>query len=515
MALLDLPVEILDEIIDLTLPSGIEAFALCCKAVYTRAATQIQRHNSLKQRWRCTAFSNNRRAGILRILYAISCDPLAAQYIESLDLYDRGRIPGTTSDDDFPLNEEVKASIKKIISEAECFHCSGVDVDEWCEELWKEYERGPDEESRGEEHALHTTVSLLGQLTNLTKLQLPPGWYDRSRQYEREEEQSMERRLLAVLDAIVKDANSDDRLGKPLGKLEFIMPSMDEGYEERAPFQCLEPFIGLKSLKELYATSCLALDDGYTGIAFQWRIPEMNSSLRRVELTYCTMDDEGISQLLSHTPLLEVFKYHHETKWHGCGYDWNAGAFVEAISKHCGQTITDLAISLQDMYGDIINGVSSFRSFLKLRNLEIDLGIFDGPPLGHGHEWGMAAESLPEGVEPWTVEQLPCLGDMLPDNILDVQINAIFAEKEVKQGPLILETLLKQFPERRELRLKDMARLTIRQYDSDSARSLAKRAGAKLSVFHHINSSHMRRDMMPAWKREFVRRVDELSLLEV
>jgi hypothetical protein len=511
MTLLDLPLEILDEIIDLTLPSGIEAFALCCKAIYIRAASQLQRHNSLKRQWSCTAFSNHRRAGILRILYAISCDPLAAQYIQALDLYDHGQMPDTTSDDDFPLNDEVKESIKKTILESECFHDSGVDVDEWCGELWKEYEWGAKGDGIDEENALHTTVSLLAQLPNLKSLQLPPGWYDRSRQYEREEEENAEKRMMAVLDAMINLANGDGVRGKPLGKLGFIIPSMEGGYEERAPFQCLEPFMRLKSLSELYATSCLAVDDGYTGIAFEWRIPALNSSLRRVELTHCTMDEEGISQLLSHTPLLEVFKYHHETKWHGCLHDWNAAAFVEALSKHCGQTITDLAISLNDMYGDIINGVSSFRSFLKLRNLEIDLGILYGPSLESGKEQGIAARPLPEGEAPWTVEQVPCLGDMLPEKVVDVQINTDFAE----QDQVALETLLKHFPERRVSRLKDLARLAIRQYDSDSARSLAKRAGAKLSVFHHINSSHMRRDMMPAWKREFARRVDELSLLEV
>jgi hypothetical protein len=514
MALLDLPLELLDEIIDLTLPFGIEAFALSCKAVHTRAASQIQRHNSLKQQWRCIAFSNNRRAGILRILHEISCDSLVEQYIESLDLWDHQRLPDTPGDDDFPLYEEVKESIKKTISESECFLNSGVDVEEWCEELWKEYKKGSEDEGRGEEHALHTTVSLLGQLPNLKSLQLPPGWYDGSRNYKREEEQNTEKRLMAVLDALVKTANCDDGREKPLGKLSFIMPSMDMGYEERAPFQCLEPFMGIKSLKELYATSCLAVDDGYTGIAFQWRIPELNSSLRRVELTSCTMDEEGISQLLSHTPLLEVFRYSHEVKWHGCLHDWNAGAFIEAVAKHCGLIITDLAITLDDkIYGDIINSPSSFRAFPKLRNLEVDLAIFEGPPLGSGQEQGIAAKGLLKGEEPWTVEQSLCLGDMLPENIVDVQINAVSSNFEAKDEPLALEPLLRGFPEQRESRLKSLVRLMIRQYRSDSARGLAKRAGAKLSVFDHINSNHVRREMMPAWKRNFVRRVDELSLL--
>ena len=506
MALLDLPLELLDEIIDLTLPSGIEGLALCCKAVHTRAASQIQRHNSLKQQWKHTTISNHHRAYILRILYEISCDPLVGQYIESLSLWDRTTVAQDSDDAEFPLTEDVKRSIKDMFLRSECFDDAGIDRDEWCEQLWTEYEKGREDEGRGEEHALHTTVSLLGELPNLRTLQLPPGWYDRSRQYERDEEQQKERSLVSMLDAMVKSSNRDNNRGKALGKLESILPSMEEGYEERAPFQNLEPLFGLKSLKELYVTSCLAIDDGYTGSPFRWRNPELNSSLRRVELTSCTMDEEGLCTFLSHTPFLEVFRYSHETKWHGCLHDWNAGAFIEAIGTHCGQTITNLAVTIDSMYGDIIHGAESFRAFPKLRNLEIDLGIFYGPPAGR-FPIGIAAGGLPEGEVPWTLSEIPRLGDMLPESVVDVQINTDFKG----QDSVALEVLLNEFPELRASRLKELERLTIRQYRRDSARVLAKKAGAKLSVFNHINTNRVRRDMMPAWKREFERRVGELQ----
>jgi hypothetical protein len=77
----------------------------------------------------------------------------------------------------------------------------------------------------------------------------------------------------------------------------------------------LEPFMRLKSLRELYSTSCLAIDDGYTGMPFHWRFPGINSNLRRVELAYCCMDAEGISVLLRQTPCLQIFRYLHECKW--------------------------------------------------------------------------------------------------------------------------------------------------------------------------------------------------------
>ena len=505
MALLDLPVEILDQIIGLTLPSGIEAFALCCKAVHTRAASEILRHNSLKQQWRCTAITNHHRGDILRILYEISCNPLIGQYIESLILWDREQGPDG-GDSHFQLSAEVMGPLKKTVLDFECLNDAGVDADDWWEEILREHKRGI-ADSRGDEEALYTTISLLAQLPNLKTLELPPGWYDRSRQYERNKERT-EKRLLAVLDAMIEQSNSNACHGKALGKLEFILPSMEEGYdEERAPLQCLEPFMKLKSLKELYATSCLAVDDGYTGIPFQWRFPETNSSLTRVELTFCCMDADGISVLLSHTPLLSVFKYSHETKWHGCLHDWNAGAFVEALAKHCGHSITELAITLDWMGGDVCNG-ASFRSFPNLRNLEIDLRVLCGPPLGSGQEQGMLATIKSE----WTVEELPCLADLLPESIVETQINT-HLEEQHDEDEKALKMLLKDFPNQRESRLKDLAKIVVRQYRGDSLRTLVKKAGAKLSVFDQDGRHNWATPTMPAWKRNFDWRVEALEVL--
>lgn len=66
MSLLDLPLELLDEIINLTYPFDIEAFALSCKAVYVRSVSQLTRHNALEKTWRSTT-TNYHRGAILRI----------------------------------------------------------------------------------------------------------------------------------------------------------------------------------------------------------------------------------------------------------------------------------------------------------------------------------------------------------------------------------------------------------------------------------------------------------------
>lgn len=231
------------------------------------------------------------------------------------------------------------------------------------------------------------------------------------------------------------------------------------------------------------------------------------------------MDADGIAQLLSHTPLLGVFRYSHECKWHGCQYDWNAGGFVEAIAQHCGETITDLAITCDTFYGGIINGVSSFRRFSKLRQLEIELRILCGPPLGSGQKNGENDHVVPEGQTPWSVRDLPCWISMLPESTIETHINTDFT----KQDETALWALLKEFPQQRKLRLSNLTRVIIRQFRGDGARALVKRASAKLMVFDQDgrlsarSSAHggeyhqfVTRQMMPAWRQNFPRRVEEL-----
>jgi hypothetical protein len=320
MQLLDLPADIIDEIIGHSLPSGFEAFALCCRAIYTRAAPKIARHNLLKQRWKCTTIAGSKnQSDILRILCEIACDPLVGQYIESLSLRGHGGGPNVdTKNDRFKSDEKVMTSIKNMVLHSECFNNAGVDAQLWWEVMLQGFGLENEAENEDNNHrpyhrVAYATVTLLNQLPNLQALELPPEWY--SLNNNRTPLPEAEERLEAVLKTMVEASNSSGNRNQPLAKLRIILPSTREGYEERNPFRVLEPFVRLNSLEELYSTSCLAIDDGYTGMAFHWRFPGINSSLRRVELAYCCMDAEGISVLLRHTPCLEIFRYLHECKW--------------------------------------------------------------------------------------------------------------------------------------------------------------------------------------------------------
>ncbi|KAJ8107736.1 hypothetical protein OPT61_g8659 [Boeremia exigua] len=175
MGLLDLPPEIIDYILDFAGPAGLEGFVLSCKAVHTRAKLQIENHNALRRRWRHTSNqSTSRRGDTLSVLYEISRNPVIAEYIESLSLWDRradDELIGEDADE-FRGDEVSLQRIKGLLRNAEFFQNS--DMDEWWSEIIEE-DQATDVESIDK---LYATVALLTLLPNLRTLQLPDRWHE-------------------------------------------------------------------------------------------------------------------------------------------------------------------------------------------------------------------------------------------------------------------------------------------------------------------------------------------------
>ena len=387
MGLLDLPPELLDAIINYAGPAGIESFVLSCKAVHVRAASQIQQHNALKRRWTSTTLSRPTalHGDALHLLYDISQDPLTAQYVEVLSLWDRRLEESIDPDnvEDFRTNEQGMAEIKKTVMENRYLQLANVDLEDWWDHIVSE---GPDD-------IFYIVITLLSLLPNLKTLQLPPGRWGNFNPYEFSEEP--ERTLVSVLDTIVSQAHPTGYSGPPLSKLEKILPFTPEGYDMRAGLQSLEPFMVLDSIREIYASSCVAVDDSYTGIPFQWRHGHQPSPITKLELAHCCIDAEGLEALVAHTPALHTFRYSHQTKWHGCQHDWNPGAFLSTLGKYCGPNINHLAVTIDELLGEIINGMSTFFAFPALQTLEVDVRVFCGPPLESGQQLGLPDPGVP------------------------------------------------------------------------------------------------------------------------
>ena len=490
MGLLDIPPEIIDLIIELTLPDGIESFALSCRVVYERAQSAIKCHNNLKRRWRHTTnASPTRRGDTLSVLYEISREPITAEYISFLGLWDRraeNEVDRRQDGYNFRDYEIAMQRIKGLLGSAEYY--ADADPEDWWPHILSE-DAVDDEDSVDK---LFATVALLALLPNLKTLQLPDRWHE-VRKAEAAET------LVPYVELLVSKSNDSKRRLKPLASLETLLPFVEEGYEVRAGLQCLQPFMTLKSIRNLYAVSCVAVEDDWGDVpTFEWPNLAMKSPLTRIELASCCMDAAGLSALLANTPFITVFRYSHQTKWDGLEYDWNPGEFVEALSIHCADHLEELAITIDELHGEIVNGLSSFLRFTKLQKLEVDVSPFCGPPLESGQRLGRDA-TIPTGDEPWTHLDIPCMGDMLPPSIRDLTVNTDFPDPSEQA----LKALFKNIRDRKQDQLRKLEKAMIRQYRSSSAQQLANDHGVILEAFEVNVADPRARSMMPLWKREF------------
>ncbi|KAF1922216.1 uncharacterized protein M421DRAFT_387704 [Didymella exigua CBS 183.55] len=494
MGLLDLPPEIIDYILDFAGPAGLESFVLTCKAVYERATTQIHDHNYLRRRWRHTNNQSNlRRGDTLSVLHEISRNPIIAEYIETLSLWDRRsdeEIQSQDVVDSFRDDGQAMQQIKALLRDAEFFR--DADLEDWWIEIVEE-DQAVDIESIDK---LYATVALLTLLPNLKTLQLPDRWHE-----VRSDEAAES--LVPSVESLVtmSNVNTYRRRWQALQSLETIMPFTEEGYDVRVGLQCLQPFMALNSVRNLYAVSCVAVDDEWGGIPFHWPYASF-SPLTRLEFASCCMDAHGLDALLAHTPAVTTFKYSHQTKWDSLQHDWNPGEFLQTLANRLGKQLLDLALTVDELHGDVINGLSSFHSFAVLRKLEVDVIPFCGPPLESGQRLGRDA-FVPEGAEAWTHGDIPCLGDMLPSSIREVHLNTDYPLPSEQS----LKSLVKNVVDRRKDNLRHLERCIIRQYRSNTAQFIADRHDITLEVFDMDMVDPRARAMMPLWKREFDRKV--------
>jgi hypothetical protein len=285
---------------------------------------------------------------------------------------------------------------------------------------------------------------------------------------------------------------------KPLAQLDTLLPFVEEGYDIRVGLQCLQPFMVLQNIRSLYAVSCVAVDEDRDGVAFHWPNPKLSSPLTKVELACCCMDAGGLAVLLAHTPALTVFKYSHQTKWDGLEYDWNAGEVLETLANYCSERLVELAITIDELHGEVVNGLSSFLRFRNLEKLEADVECFCGPPIESGQRLGREART-PAGADKWRHIDIPCMGDMLPASIRELQVNTDFPEPSRDA----LKALFKNIVDRRKDKLYLLGTAIIRQYRSSSAADIARNHGVVLEVFDEGVLNPRPRSLMPRWKREF------------
>lgn len=524
MALLDLPPELLNDIVDLTLPDGLESFVLTCKTIHEIGKSHIARHNSYRQEWKHVVCPENTSSLMfIQLFNAIAGDPLIACYIESVEFLglnhsqaDYHRIfQGSTYYERPQRTEAALAGVKQLLHHSRYLELAMQDPDTWFQELCPV--------SDGDQQAQHGTVFLLTLLPNLKELSLPFAWKDLMRRQPaldtgrgRESRPNTDLDVWSVLDTITQEANEPTSNTAALSKLERILPHANMSYETRNGMYELETFLALPSMREVYTCNLLAVDDKHTGIPFWWRYANLDSGLRKIELVACCIDGGGISELVRHTPQLESLKYSHHTKWHGCLHDWDAGEFVGAIGKERGSTLKELAVTIDCLFGDVEIGVASMKEFQALENLELDVRVFCAPSADFGDRRGIAGF----GRKGWTLKSVPCLADILPPSLKRASLfTGSCDDGERDEDILGLKSLFLHFADKQCSMLPGLRSLTVRSANGelqwqdlteprlDPKGTLSPAAIRELG----LGGAASEAGRQPTWKEEFHRRFGPLD----
>jgi hypothetical protein len=425
-SLLDLPLELLVQIAEETIPADFEATALSCKTLLAASTPFRAQYATRRKRFRNFMFSRKvdqsqeggenshsgeywdeitRETGIRimntrELLEYISLDHSVAQYIHSIDLRGTGDEGEDVEEDEEPSSSpaaEVPETLKNLVLTSPFIKAFAGDPADWIEQIrWS---------------AIYADVFLLTLLSQVREVALHPRWDDLD-PFDKHMNLT-NGRLWPVLNLITHRANHAEEFpNAPLSMLSIVQPSRDFGYEERSPLTPFVPFLAINSVSEVSLTSCIFKDDGYTGIEFDPLVECYSTNLRKLTLESCVAGPEELSQLLSRIPNLEIFEFSHETKWHGCGHNWNVGAFLDTVQNACAKTLKKLSVTVSSLFGTQGATLVDMTRFQRLVELELDVDMLCGPAYDPSKRDWEFDEFESAGTPAW-----PKLTDMLPPTI--------------------------------------------------------------------------------------------------
>ncbi|KAJ1326313.1 hypothetical protein MN608_07760 [Microdochium nivale] len=431
LSFLDLPNELLSEVVRHAMPESFGALLLTCRILHECAKPLVPLYQSRTQaHGTLEVDARTDRRGILLCLDRIAQEPDILRYVTTADLSFTGSItkacrPSRALRELAPYKEfeRVQASTKALydiqlfIERSPCLVTAGIDTNSWARLMLDPIFDVPQDQCDCNFDSIENQVFMLSALKNVRTLRI-----DVSRSLTTKAEPGGAQAM--VLDTI-KNLQAQNPFDAPLRQLRTLLSFPDVDYDTWKQFVAMGFFLTTPSLAELYASSAVALEERPESI-FTWPASmPLHHNLRRIELVASCFDDVGLAPLLAGTPFLETFRFGYAIKHHGQGYDYNPAELVEALRKYVGSTLKHLAMTLEPhFFGSIVNGVVDMHGLARLETLEIDYRMFYGPALASGERNGSWEPSLPteEGGAIWTPSAIPPLIKILPSCLQQLEL---------------------------------------------------------------------------------------------
>lgn len=445
MGLLNLPLEIHREIIEFCVPEGIEQLSETCKTLYNAAQPFLSDHSRKRREYTVVEYddeededsgeennedeeddmdkSENSKSNIFNcvdLLLKIAQEPVIARYIRIADLRNDFEPYMDDAEQQAIAYDKLithKNDILKLLEPCRPLPQAGVDATTFWEFMINE-------EAQTFSPPL-ITLAILSLLTEVRKLALPKHFQSA--------DTTNDGRFKKVLDSIIKAAQSTaaqtGRQVTALAKLETLLLMAGIEYDDRVPLQIMVPFLSIPSVHTMLGGGCVALDDGYTGYPFDPDYEGFGQNLERIELAGCTVGPHEVRKMLQRCPKIKDFRLNYTVKWHGCGWNWNAGHFVRAIEDMANETLEEIGIDIAGYLNQIGTGVVSMKRFQKLKQIELNVEVFFGVPCGGeiDRAWAYDSDEAPLG-DP----EFPKVTELLPASAEKLLLLAVDSDEHAK-----------------------------------------------------------------------------------
>lgn len=467
MMLLDLPMEVLGDILFYTRPEGFEAFVLSCKTIHGIATfgvktNLLREHNELSRSWNKILPLQNEGQLIspLHACLSIYQNPLIGPYVQTLELYDMNDCTGVTCAEvegllksegfkDFLLNMDIWSKCEDEVDAALLFDL----IRPWSEA----------DQKSAMDFACICLLFLLPNLKNLYFRDIFTTGYD----------------MFAIIAASIYEEPTQPGFLNPFQNLTRVVIEIDADnlYNEAGEFWFINlcdvtALLILPSLELLRIGRLHANNTGSKIYDFDPPPGEV-SNLRELDASFNWVHSVAMEKFLRPMPFLRRL-YWFQNSDGLMPEKWHVGDFVKSVTKVAGHQLEAFSICrgigtgarTRSLKKPVFKGwIEDFRGFKTLKYLEFSVELLRGHSKAN-----LQRKTVERG------HKLPKLIDILPGTIEEVRI--IMDSVSSIDRDVLFRSLAKRkkaiLPQLREVKLSHPKNLRVKSKFRRLRRELAR-----------------------------------------
>lgn len=399
MALEQLPTELLELIIPLTLPEGFESLALTCKFLYSLCTPFLEHYNNLRWHFRDFRFvktnkdfQHNRQllkfpdtvTSAFNLISRIAIEPAVGRYILEADFAGDSRLYGRLSSTarEQTTYEDRDEAVRQVFADSSYLREAGLD--------WKEYYSAMMQDVSNCRYSEHASAFVLTLLPNLQRLR-PSCFCEPTPTSQK------------LINAIIQTARQN-----PHGTASLAQLTAFQETRGRYELSWASSIIALPRMKNFQGSGCIGKADSDKRIESRYLRADLNSKLEVAGFWDASIDAMAIADFLKHTPCLKSLTYWHSTKAKPGHREWDLCGFIAAVQREVGRHLEHLCAITTELHCLISPGKPYLRGFQRLKSLELPLdivlcGLKAADPADHG---SLNSKSLLGDIVPASVSVL-------------------------------------------------------------------------------------------------------------